>query len=135
MIIVASAPGGINTTGMFSNTNIDFVDLILWDTNVPCNDCKGLNQIKVTDTKQTNGSKKMMQANMIKLRKSYAYQNSKRQQAYNIIYTHNFYTNLDIIYSYNYQYYISILQTILRGNSASPERKLKILELMSRITT
>jgi len=36
MFIVATAPNGINTTNMFANTNINFSDLILWDTSVPC---------------------------------------------------------------------------------------------------
>ena len=133
MNIVADAPSGINTTNMFLNTNIDFVDLILWDKNIPCNVCKGLNPIKVTDYKQKNESKKMMQSKMIQLRKSVSYQNSKRQQIYDIIYSHDFYSNLDIIYSYNYNYYISTLKTIMMSNNVSPERKYKILEIMSRI--
>ena len=117
MIIVASAPGGINTTGMFSNTNIDFVDLILWDSNVPCNNCEGLTRIKVTDSQQSNGSKKMMQSKMIKLRKQVSYQNTKRQNIYNVIYSHNFYSNVDLISKCNYQYYILMIQTILRSNT------------------
>ena len=133
MNIVADAPSGINTTNMFLNTNIEFVDLILWDRNIPCNVCKGLNQIKVTDSKQKNDSKKMMQSKMIQLRKSVSYQNSKRQKIYDIIYSHDFYSNLDIIYSYNYNYYISTLKTIMMSNNVSPERKYKILEIMSRI--
>ena len=133
MIIVADSSRGIDTTNMFLNTNIDFVDLILWDKNIPCNVCKGLNKIKVTDYKQKNESKKMMQSKMIQLRKSVSYQNSKRQQIYDIIYSHDFYSNLDIIYSYNYNYYISTLKTIMMSNNVSPERKYKILEIMSRI--
>lgn len=133
MIIVADSSRGIDTTNMFLNTNIDFVDLILWDTNIPCNVCKGFNQIKVTDSKQKNESKKMMQSKMIQMRKSVSYQNSKRQKIYDIIYSHDFYSNLDIIYSYNYNYYISTLKTIMMSNNVSPERKYKILEIMSRI--
>ena len=75
----------------------------------------------------------MMQSKMIQLRKSVSYQNSKRQQIYDIIYSHDFYSNLDIIYSYNYNYYISTLKTIMMSNNVSPERKYKILEIMSRI--
>jgi len=132
-IIIVSAHIGINTTNMFSNTNIDFVDLIMWDSNVPCNNCEGLNRIKVTDSKQSNGSKKMLQAKMIKQRKQISYQNSKKQNIYNIIFSHNFYSNLDIISQCNSQYYISQIQAIFRSNNVTTEHKLKIREFMSRI--
>lgn len=132
-MLVATAGAGINTTNMFANTNIDFVDLILWDSSVPCNNCEGLNRLKVTNAKQTNGSKKMMQSKMIQLRKQVSYQNTERQNLYNIIYTHNFYNNLDIITKCSSQYYISQIQAILRSNQVTIERKLKIREFMSRI--
>jgi hypothetical protein len=132
-MLVATAGAGINTTNMFANTNIDFVDLILWDSSVPCNNCEGLNRLKVTNTKQTNGSKKMMKSKMIQLRKQVSYQNTERQNLYNIIYSHNFYNNLDIITKCNSQYYISQIQAILRSNQVTIERKLKIREFMSRI--
>ena len=132
-MIIATARNGINTTNMFANTNIDFVDLILWDSNVPCNNCEGLNRLKVTNSKQSNGSKKMMQSKMIQLRKQVSYQNSERQNLYNIIFSHNFYNNLDIIQKCNSQYYILQIQSILRSNNVSNERKLKISEFVSRL--
>lgn len=132
-MLVATAGAGINTTNMFANTNIDFVDLILWDSSVPCNNCEGLTRLKVTNAKQTNGSKKMMQSKMIQLRKQVSYQNTERQNLYNIIYSHNFYSNLDIISKCSSQYYISQIQAILRSNNVTIERKLKIREFMSRI--
>lgn len=131
-MIIASAPPGINTTNMFANTNIDFVDLILWDSNVPCNNCEGLTRLKVT-SKPTNGSKKMMRSKMIQMRKQISYQNTERQNIYNIIYSHNFYSNLDIISKCNSQYYISQIQAILRSNNVTIERKLKIREFISRL--
>ena len=133
MNIIVSAPNGIRTINMFLNTNIDFVDLILWNTNVKCSNCDGLNRIKVNDNKQTNGSTKMMKSKMIQLRKKISYQNSFRQNIYNIIYSHNFYSNVDLINKCNYKSYMLIIQTILRTNSISQDRKLKIMELMSRI--
>jgi len=133
MLIVALANSGILTTNMFANTNIDFVDLIMWDSNVPCNNCEGLNRLKVTNSKQSNGSKKMLQAKMIQQRKQISYQNSKKQNIYNIIFSHNFYNNLDIITQCNSQYYISQIQVILRSNNVTTDHKLKIREFMSRI--
>lgn len=132
-MIIATARNGINTTNMFENTNIDFLDLILWDSNVPCNNCEGLNRLKVTNNKEGNGSKKMLQAKMIKQRKQISYQNSERQNIYNIIFSHNFYNNLDIITQCNSQYYISQIQVILRSNNVTTDHKLKIREFMSRI--
>jgi hypothetical protein len=133
MLIVALANSGILTTNMFANTNIDFVDLIMWDSSVPCNNCEGLDRLKVTNSKQSNGSKKMLQAKMIQQRKQISYQNSKKQNIYNIIFSHNFYNNLDIITQCNSQYYISQIQVILRSNNVTSARKLKIREFMSRI--
>jgi hypothetical protein len=133
MLIVALANSGILTTNIFANTNIDFVDLIMWDSNVPCNNCEGLNRLKVTNSKQSNGSKKMLQAKMIQQRKQLSYQNSKKQNIYNIIFSHNFYNNLDIITKCNSQYYISQIQVILRSNNVTTDHKLKIREFMSRI--
>lgn len=133
MLIVALTNSGILTTNIFANTNIDFVDLIMWDSNVPCNNCEGLNRLKVTNSKQSNGSKKMLQAKMIQQRKQLSYQNSKKQNIYNIIFSHNFYNNLDIITQCNSQYYISQIQVILRSNNVTTDHKLKIREFMSRI--
>jgi len=133
MFIVATAPNGINTTNMFANTNINFSDLILWDPSVPCNNCEGLERLKVTNDKQNNGSKKMLQAKMIKQRKTISYQNTSKQNAYNIIYSHIFYDNVNLISKYNSQYYVNLIQVLLRSNNVSGDRKEKIREFMSRI--
>jgi len=133
MLIVALANSGIVTTNMFANTNIDFADLIQWDSTVPCTNCEGLNRIKVVDSKHSNGSKKMLQSKMITNRKAITYQNTKKQNVYNIIYTHNFYNNLDLISKCNSQYYISQINAILRSNNVSNARKQKIREFMSRL--
>ena len=133
MLIVALANRGIITNNMFANTNIDFVDLIQWDSTVPCTNCEGLNRIKVVDSKHSNGSKKMLQSKMITNRKAITYQNTKKQNVYNIIYTHNFYNNLDLISKCNSQYYISQINAILRSNNVSNARKQKIREFMSRL--
>jgi hypothetical protein len=133
MFIVATAPNGINTTNMFANTNINFSDLILWDPSVPCNNCEGLERLKVTNDKQNNGSKKMLQAKMIKQRKTISYQNTSKQNAYNIIYSHIFYDNVNLISKYNSQYYVNLIQVLLRSNNVSGDRKEKIREFISRI--
>lgn len=133
MRIVAVANSGILTTNMFANTKIDFVDLIIWDSSLPCNNCEGLNRLKITNSKQTNGSKKMLQAKMINQRKKISYQNSERQNIYNIIFSHNFYNNLNIITQNNFQYYISQIKPVLSSNTVTTDRKLKIREFMNRI--
>lgn len=133
MNIIVISPEGIESTDMFSNTNLDFVSLISWDSNIPCNNCKQLEQVKVTNTTQSNGSKKMLQAKMIKQRKQISYQNTNKQNVYDTIYSHNFYSNLDLITKCNSQYYINLIQVILRSNNVSNERKLKIREFMNRI--
>lgn len=133
MLIVASASPGIDTTNMFANTNINFIDLIMWDPSVPCNNCEGLEKVKVTNSKQSNGSKKMLQSKMIQQRKQIAYQNTNKQNVYDTIYTHNFYSNLDLITKCNSQYYINLIQVLLRSNNVSNDRKLKIREFMSRL--
>jgi hypothetical protein len=133
MLIVVTAPNGVNTTNMFANTNINFSDLILWDPSVPCNNCEGLERLKVTNDKQSNGSKKMLQAKMIKQRKQISYQNTNKQNAYNIIYSHNFYDNINLISKCNSQYYLNLIQVLLRSNNVSSDRKAKIRDFMSRI--
>lgn len=133
MNIIVISPEGIDSTDMFSNTNLDFVSLISWDSNIPCNNCKQLEQVKVKNTTQSNGSKKMLQAKMIKQRKQISYQNTNKQNVYDTIYSHNFYSNLDLITKCNSQYYINLIQVILRSNNVSNERKLKIREFMNRI--
>ena len=133
MFIVATAPNDINTTNMFANTNINFSDLILWDPSVSCNNCEGLERLKVTNDKQNNGSKKMLQAKMIKQRKTISYQNTSKQNAYNIIYSHIFYDNVNLISKCNSQYYVNLIQVLLRSNNVSGDRKAKIREFMSRI--
>lgn len=133
MLLVATVSLGIDTTNMFANTNINFADLIMWDPTVPCNNCVGLERVKVTDSKQSNGSKKMLQAKMIKQRKKISYQNTNKQTVYNTIYTHNFDDNLDLISKCNAQYYINLIQVLLRSNNVSNERKLKIREFISRL--
>lgn len=133
MLIVVTAPNGVNTTNMFANTNINFSDLILWDPSVPCNNCEGLERLKVTNDKQSNGSKKMLQAKMIKQRKQISYQNTNKQNAYNIIYSHNFYDNINLISKCNSQYYVNLIQVLLRSNNVSSDRKAKIRDFMSRI--
>lgn len=133
MLIVVTAPNGVNTTNMFSNTNINFSDLILWDPSVPCNNCEGLERLKVTNDKQSNGSKKMLQAKMIKQRKQISYQNTNKQNAYNIIYSHNFYDNINLISKCNSQYYVNLIKVLLRSNNVSSDRKAKIRDFMSRI--
>jgi len=71
MFIVATAPNDINTTNMFANTNINFSDLILWDPSVPCNNCEGLERLKVTNDKQNNGYKKNVASQNDKTTKNY----------------------------------------------------------------
>jgi len=133
MLIVVTARNGVNTTNMFANTNINFSDLILWDPSVPCNNCEGLERLKVTNDKQSNGSKKMLQAKMIKQRKQISYQNTNKQNAYNIIYSHNFYDNINLISKCNSQYYVNLIKVLLRSNNVSSDRKAKIRDFMSRI--
>jgi len=60
MFIVATAPNDINTTNMFANTNLDFAELIQWDSYVPCNNCDGLSLIKVGS--KENISKKLLRS-------------------------------------------------------------------------
>lgn len=133
MLIVVTTPNGVNTTNMFANTNINFSDLILWDPSVPCNNCEGLERLKVTNDKQSNGSKKMLQAKMIKHRKQISYQNTNKQNAYNIIYSHNFYDNINLISKCNSQYYLNLIKVLLRSNNVSSDRKEKIRDFISRI--
>jgi len=133
MLIVVTARNGVNTTNMFANTNINFSDLILWDPSVPCNNCEGLERLKVTNDKQSNGTKKMLQAKMIKQRKQISYQNTNKQNAYNIIYSHNFYDNINLISKCNSQYYVNLIKVLLRSNNVSSDRKAKIRDFMSRI--
>jgi len=133
MLIVVTARNGVNTTNMFANTNINFSDLILWDPSVPCNNCEGLERLKVTNDKQSNGTKKMLQAKMIKQRKQISYQNTNKQNAYNIIYSHNFYDNINLISNCNSQYYVNLIKVLLRSNNVSSDRKAKIRDFMSRI--
>lgn len=133
MLIVVNTPNGVNTTNMFANTNINFSDLILWDPSVPCNNCEGLERLKVTNDKQSNGSKKMLQAKMIKQRKQISYQNTNKQNAYNIIYSHNFYDNINLISKCNSQYYLNLIKVLLRSNNVSSDRKAKIRDFISRI--
>jgi len=133
MLIVVNTPNGVNTTNMFANTNINFSDLILWDPSVPCNNCEGLERLKVTNDKQSNGSKKMLQAKMIKHRKQISYQNTNKQNAYNIIYSHNFYDNINLISKCNSQYYLNLIKVLLRSNNVSSDRKAKIRDFISRI--
>lgn len=133
MLIVVTAPNGVNTTNMFSNTNINFSDLILWDPSIPYNNCEGLERLKVTNDKQNNGSKKMLQAKMIKQRKQISYQNTNKQNAYNIIYSHNFYDNINLISKCNSQYYLNLIKVLLRSNNVSSDRKAKIRDFISRI--
>jgi len=60
MLITAVSSNGANTTNMFANTNLDFAELIQWNSYVPCNNCEGLSRIKV-GTNQ-NISKKLLQS-------------------------------------------------------------------------
>ena len=125
---------GQDTTNMFANTNIDFVELIYWSPKVKCNDCKGLSRIKVNPTNKTSTiSKKMLQAQMIKNRKRISYHNSNRQNIYDTIFTHNFYSNVKLITNCNYLSYSNQLAVLLRSNNVSNEVKSKIREFLSRI--
>ncbi len=133
MRFVVNTHNGGNTTNMFANTNINVSDLILWDPSVPCNNCEGLERLKVTNDKQSNGSKKMLQAKMIKHRKQISYQNTNKQNAYNIIYSHNFYDNINLISKCNSQYYLNLIKVLLRSNNVSSDRKAKIRDFISRI--
>lgn len=133
MNIVVSASSGINTNDMFTNTNINFEELISWNNNIPCNICEGLDQKKITNSKQSNGSKKMVESKIIQHRKQISYQNSNKQNVYDIIYSHNFYSNVELISKCNSQYYVNLIQALLRSNNVSNERKSKIREFMSRI--
>jgi len=75
----------------------------------------------------------MLQAKMIKQRKTISYQNTSKQNAYNIIYSHIFYDNVNLISKCNSQYYVNLIQVLLRSNNVSGDRKAKIREFMSRI--
>jgi len=75
----------------------------------------------------------MLQAKMIKQRKTISYQNTSKQNAYNIIYSHIFYDNVNLISKGNSQYYVNLIQVILRSCNVSGDRKAKIREFMSRI--
>lgn len=125
---------GQDTTNMFANTNIDFVQLINWNPNVKCNDCKGLSRITVNPTTKTSTiSKKMLQAQMIKNRKRISYHNSNRQSIYDTIFSHNFYSNVKLISNCNYVSYSNQIAVLLRSNNISNEIKSKIREFISRI--
>ena len=129
MLITAVSSNGANTTNMFANTNLDFAELIQWNSYVPCNNCEGLSRIKV-GTNQ-NISKKLLQSKMIKTRQAITY--LKKQNVYDVIYTHNFYDNLDLISKCNANYYTNQVNILLRSNSVSQARKNKITEFMSRV--
>ena len=129
MLITAVSSNGANTTNMFANTNLDFAELIQWNSYVPCNNCEGLSRIKV-GTNQ-NISKKLLQSKMIKTRQAITY--LKKQNVYDVIYTHNFYDNLDLISKCNANYYTTQINILLRSNSVSQARKNKITEFMSRV--
>lgn len=125
---------GQDTTNMFANTNIDFVELINWNSNVKCNDCKRLNNTIVNPTTKTSTtSKKMLQSQMIKNRKRISYHNSNRQNIYDTIFTHNFYSNTKLITGCNYLSYSNQVAVLLRSNNVSNEVKSKIREFLSRI--
>ena len=123
---------GYKTTNMFANTNINFADLIQWKEKLPCNTCIGLTRLKITDEKPPNVSKKMLQSKMIKLRKQIYYQNSSRQNLYNIIYSNKFYDIVKLFKNCKSSYYKSLLQTILRSDSVSNQQKDSIREFISR---
>jgi len=76
LITVFSFTGAI-TTNMFANTNLDFAELIQWDSYVPCNNCEGLSRVKVGPIQQNNVSKKTLQSKMIKNRKAITYVKNK----------------------------------------------------------
>jgi|TARA_B110000967_G_scaffold207147_1_gene255785 hypothetical protein len=125
---------GQDTTNMFANTNIDFVELINWSSYVKCNDCKRMNDTIVNPTTKTSTiSKKMLQAQMIKNRKRISYHNSNRQNIYDTIFTHNFYSNAKLITNCNYLSYSNQIAVLLRSNNVSNEVKYKIREFISRI--
>jgi len=129
MLITAVSSNGANTTNMFANTNLDFAELIQWNSYVPCNNSEGLSRIKVGTNE--NISKKLLRSKMIKIRQAITY--VKKQNVYDVIYTHNFYDNLDLISKYNANYYTNQVKILLRSNSVSQARKNKITEFMSRL--
>ena len=129
MLITVISFNGANTTNMFANTNLDFAELIQWDSYVPCNNCDGLSLIKVGS--KENISKKLLRSKMIQNRQTITY--VKKQNVYDVIYTHNFYDNLDLISKYNANYYTTQIKILLRSNSVSQARKNKISEFMSRV--
>ena len=129
--IITIADGTIDCTDMFANTNIDFEQLILWDSTIPYNKCEDL-KINISD--HSNGSKKMLQANMIKLRKTINYQNSNKQNIFNIIFTHNFYDNLNLILKCSYVSYVTQANIILKSANIRNERKTKIIDFLNRLS-
>lgn len=128
MLIVAFSTFAI-TTNMFANTNLDFVDLIQWDDKVACNACEGLSKVKVSTT--SNLSKKMMESRIIQNRRSMS--SPKKQNTYDIIFTHHFYDNLNLILKYNSTNYMNQVRILLRSNSVSSAQKQKIMEFVRRI--
>jgi hypothetical protein len=128
MLIVAFSRFAI-TTNMFANTNLDFAELIQWDDKVACNVCEGLNKVKVSTS--SNLSKKMMDSKIILNRRSMA--SHKKQTTYNVIFTHNFYDNLDLILKYNSVPYMNQVRILLRSDSISSAQKQKIIEFVRRI--
>jgi hypothetical protein len=128
MLIVAFSRFAI-TTNMFANTNLDFAELIQWDDKVACNACEGLNKVKVSTT--SNLSKKMMDSKIIQNRRSMT--SHKKQSTYNVILTHNFYDNLDLILKYNSIPYMNQVRILLRSDSISSAQKQKITDFIRRI--
>ena len=125
---------GQDTTNMFANTNIDFVELINWIKNVKCNDCPGLSRTIVNPTNKTSPlSKKMLQSQIVKKRRVLPYKNSNRQHIYDTIASHEFYQNVNLIKIYNFTLYKSCTCIVLRSNCVSIYVKSKISEFLSRI--
>lgn len=128
MLIIAFSRFAI-TTNMFANTNLDFAELIGWDDKVACNVCEGLSKAKVSTT--SNLSKKTMESRIIQNRRSMS--SPKKQNTYDIIFTHRFYDNLDLLLKYNSTNYLNQVRILLRSNSVSTAQKKKIAEFVQRI--
>lgn len=128
MLIIAFSRFAI-TTNMFANTNLDFAELIQWDDKVACNVCEGLSKAKVSTT--SNLSKKTMESRIIQNRRSMS--SPKKQNTYDIIFTHRFYDNLDLLLKYNSTNYLNQVRILLRSNSVSTAQKKKIIEFVQRI--
>lgn len=128
MLIIAFSRFAI-TTNMFANTNLDFAELIQWDDKVACNVCEGLSKAKVSTT--SNLSKKTMESRIIQNRRSMS--SPKKQFTYDIIFTHRFYDNLDLLLKYNSTNYLNQVRILLRSNSVSTAQKKKIIEFVQRI--